>query len=566
MTDSTVPRVTRKLQLYCALAALVLYLPASWWGAPHATAANRTHAWGVDDETPLGSLGQVINIVQPSPDRNAGYPKMHSFLVTAAIAPYLGTLWLTGGIERISGEYPFGLRDPVTALRHMTWIAHALSALLAALAIAAGFEAAALAWDSRSALLGAVAAILSFPMFYYARTGNVEAALLCGIALLTAACARYVVLGATRGRALWVGVFAGAAVATKEAAAGVVLGAAAAIAIAELGKGRRLGEAARTWGWGALSALGVYALTSGAALDTRWWVRHMTELTGKLAEVEAHGNPAFSSFGSSLGGHMGLLLANVSQIASSLSAPGLVLAAIGLAISLGRERQRAWLVWPLLGYVGFLFVSLRIAELRYMLPASFILAFFAGRCVSVAWSSRNAAWKVAAAAIFVVTVSICGLRAASLTWQMLHDSRIAAGEWLAARTQTGDVIEYFGASETLPPLPAGVLSKREVEYGGMFVRYRADDARAQEIFDGLARRRPKFVIVVPDHTSAGDTEHPANLPPQLFASLVEQRLPLRLVASFRTPPLFPWLGEPRLDYPSMNPPIRVFAWSDASRE
>ena len=103
---------THRAPLAFAVFALALYVPGFWWGIPHATAPDRTHAWGTDDETPLGPLAEIHNIIQPKPDRNLGYPLMHSFVVSASYAPYLGYLWATGGLANISGAYPFGLADP----------------------------------------------------------------------------------------------------------------------------------------------------------------------------------------------------------------------------------------------------------------------------------------------------------------------------------------------------------------------------------------------------------------------------------------------------------------------
>ena len=69
-------------------------------------------------------LAEIGNIVQPSPDRNLGYPLMYSFVVATADAPYLGYLLVTGQLRGLSATYPFGLADPVRALQVLTWIAH----------------------------------------------------------------------------------------------------------------------------------------------------------------------------------------------------------------------------------------------------------------------------------------------------------------------------------------------------------------------------------------------------------------------------------------------------------
>ncbi len=538
-----------------ALLALALYLPAIGWGAPYATAQNRTHAWGVDDETPIGALGQVANLLRPSEERNAGYPKGHPILVTAAYLPYLGALWLGGGIEQASSEYPFGLKHPVRAIQRLAVIGYVLSALLAALAIAAGFHAAALVWDERSALCGGLLAAVAFPMFYYARTGNVDVPVLAFIALSAAALARCVVLGATAQRAAWLGAFVGAALAIKESAAGVALGTGVALVVACA----RQRAQARVLAASLAGALVVYALASGALLDTRWWLRHLAELAGKAEHLATGESPVARVFAMTPEGHWGLGRASFAYLSDALSAPGLALGLTGVAYALLAEPRRAWLAWPAFGYLAVVFLTLRSAQLRYMLPFAFFLALFAGRLVARALASRSPALRAAAGALFAAAIGLGLARGVALTWDMHHDSRYAAGAWLAERTQPGDRIEFFGASQTLPPIEPGVITAPATEFSGMFVVPRLDDAKANEIRAGWRERNPRFVLVIPDHTSTGALEHSLVLPPQLFASLVAGREEWRLVAEFHTAPLLPWLPLPALDYPTVNPPIRVFA-------
>jgi hypothetical protein len=157
------------------LASLVLYGSGLSWGIPHATAPDRDNSWGVDDGTPLEPLAEMHNIVAPSPDRNLGYPLMHPFMVSAAYAPYLAYLWATGGLATVSGVYPYGLTDPVRALAVLSLIAHALSTVLGAGLVLAVYLAGRRLWDRPTGVVAALFAMTSFPMFYYTRTGNVDA-------------------------------------------------------------------------------------------------------------------------------------------------------------------------------------------------------------------------------------------------------------------------------------------------------------------------------------------------------------------------------------------------------
>ena len=63
----------RRTPLLLALLAFVLYLPGFWWGAPEATGPELIHGWAVDDETPLGPLAQINNILHPQEVQNRAF-------------------------------------------------------------------------------------------------------------------------------------------------------------------------------------------------------------------------------------------------------------------------------------------------------------------------------------------------------------------------------------------------------------------------------------------------------------------------------------------------------------
>ena len=207
---------TPRIALILGLLALVLYAPGFWWGAPHATGPDRKNSWGVDDETPLGPLAEVHNIIEPKQDRNLGYPLMYSFMAATAYAPYLGYLRATGQWTDVSGEYPFGFKDPVGTLKALTYIAHLLTVLMGAGIVVLAFLGGTIIWDRRAGILAALFALLSYPMFYYSRTGNVDIPMLFFTALAFVLYALILKRGATNTRAAWLGAAIGFALATKE--------------------------------------------------------------------------------------------------------------------------------------------------------------------------------------------------------------------------------------------------------------------------------------------------------------------------------------------------------------
>ncbi len=98
----------------------------------------------------------------------------------------------------------------------------------------------------------------------------------------------------------------------------------------------------------------------------------------------------------------------------------------------------------------------------------------------------------------------------------------------------------------------------------MYVVARTDAERIEEILAGWDRRRPDYVVTIPDHTSPPGVPHSHTLPPALYQSLLSGGAGYRLVAQFQTARFLPWLPRPSLDYPTVNPPIRVFGRSGSS--
>jgi hypothetical protein len=92
-----------------------------------------------------------------------------------------------------------------------------------------------------------------------------------------------------------------------------------------------------------------------------------------------------------------------------------------------------------------------------------------------------------------------------------------------------------------------------------------------EALPSILAERPEFVVIVPQDINEnrhrlewrrGLNSVIAPLNTELFAQLVDESLGYRLVAKFQTPRLLPWLNRPFLSYPTVNPPVQIFARAD----
>jgi len=552
-------RVFDKTYLLLGLLALAVYLTGFGWGVPDGNSPDRAHSWGVDATVPLGPLAEMHNIIHPKPDRNLGYPLMHSFMVSAAYAPYLGYLWLTGGFRNPGAAYPYGFADPAPALRNLTLIAQFLSVVLAAGVVLAAYDAGRSLWDRATGIWAALLVMTAFPMFYYSRTGNPDVPVLCFTGLALAAFARVQAYGISAGRAIAMGIFAGFAVGTKEPSAASFL--LLPLGLIVLGrKGPRTGRTGlyTALGLAAAAALLAFGFGSGLFVDSERYFAHLEFMRERSRAVAQGGAIMIAPHPFTWSGNIDLAKDVIAATTAIMTLPGLLLAAGGLAWVAWRERSRLLFTLPALSYLAVLCLTVRVVQLRYLLPVSFTLAFFAARSVTAGWGARMRLYR-AVPVLGCLVLAAAFLKGADLTYSMIHDSRYSAGAWLEKRTEPGDRVETFGPQPNLPPLKQGVVSAQAIPFFGAMKRPRVDAAAVSEISRAWEVNPPKFIVIMPDYTSRKGEPYSRSCPPAIYRSLNDGSLGYTQVAAFESPRLFPWLSRPDLDYPTVNPPIRIYA-------
>lgn len=549
------------------LIALLVFLPGFWWGAPRAFDDQSIRSWGVDDEAPIGPLAQVHNIIEPKEVQNLGYPLMHSFMVTAAYAPYLGALWVMGDFRSPTGEYPYGLTNPVRSLKVMTWLAHLLSVLLGVGIVVAAYVTAQTLWGEQEAVWAGVFTVLSYPIIYYSRTGNVDGPALFFIAAGLAAFAAILRGGITVRRTAWLGLWVGFACATKEQSAASFLGVPAVLLwlawrdrTDDASRRSRLGlDSSHLWALGAglLACVLAFGLGSGLFVDPGRYFAHL-EFNRERIELLRSGEIAFMTYyAGDLAGNVTLFRLLGGYLANAVTYPGLVLAGIGMVTALRTRAAAAWFIVPLVTYMLVLFLVTRNGQLRYVMPASLVLGLFAARGIVIGLGTQSTLRSATAVAAGWI-VFAGALRATDLTYQMVRDSRYDATAWLEERLEPGDRLDFFGPDAKLPWMPEGVELERANEYRGAVFAPKRDAEAARRIRTRWALQRPDVILIMPDVSSRDGEPHNFTLPPEIYSELMAGSLGYELAEMFHTEPLFPWLPTPELDYPSMNPPIRVF--------
>jgi hypothetical protein len=550
-----------------ALLAFCVYALGAHWGLPDGSAGELIHAWGVDDEAPMGALGQLYGIVRDNPDANLGYPLMHPMLVGAVSAPYLLYRWSAGDLRPVQQEHPFGFEDPRRALRMLSWFAHLLSSLLAAGVVVAAYVTGATWWDERAGLWAAAFMLLCYPMFYYGRTANVD------MTMLFWAVVSYTVIlnsGFSPVQAVILGAATGAAVATKEPAAAAFVLLPVAIAVRHLGQlPRDHWQRWQTWKpfvIAAASTFVVFGFGSGLFLAPTRFFAHLEFMRTRLDEAATMDLSWVIRFPPTLQGNVEMLAAVSGYLARALTAVGLGLGVAGILWAAIRRQRSLLLVLPMATWLGVLFLSARVVQLRYFLPPAFVLAVFAGGAMYAASRSQTRILRniALAAASFALVLGL--FRGANLTVEMLDDSRHDATAWLAASLPPGSRLDFFGPYEKLPHLPPGVAFERAIEYYGALVPPALDAPAAAAVARRWRTSPPDAVIIIPDYLSAPGSEIGGACPPAVFDALMSGELGFELAAKFTATRLVPFVGRPPLDYPTVSPPIWIFVPSGRSEE
>lgn len=544
-----------------AAIAFCFYAIGTWWGMPQGTSAEFVKSWGVDDESPLGPLTEIHNILHPKPNQWLSYPLLYSFVTVAAYAPYMAYLLLTGGFSNPGAEYPFGFADPARALQTLTLIAHLVSAAMGAITVGAAYFIGLVLSDRRTATVYAALVLVSFPLIYYARNGNVDATSLAFVALTVAVLARISTAGFNTRLAVSLSVFGGLALAAKESAVGVFLPIPAILIYWHYRADASDARALKTpvFVRRALLCLAVsfvaFGLGSGLFVDPHRYFAHVRYLRELLATVAASGTRVASTYPFTFTGNLGYIGEMIGRTAAAMSLPGLLGALIGVFLA-ARSRTAAIVPAVLaIVYFAYLFATYRLAQVRYLLPLIFLLLFYVPYA---AVHAQNAALRFVARGLAVLALGFGSLNAVDFTYRMLLDSRYAAARWLQQELSAGETVSYFGVTENLPFLPPGVTAEPATASMSMYDQPQVDDAKVAEILAKWKSSPPRFIFIIPDHTQRYGVPYPHTVPPALYEGLLDGTLGYRQAVQFETPSLFPWLPEPVLDYPVVNPPIRIF--------
>jgi 4-amino-4-deoxy-L-arabinose transferase-like glycosyltransferase len=527
------------------LLAVVLYLPGIGWGLPYAVTPDRINPWGVDELAPLGPAAELYSVfVAPDPTFNPQYPLFHYLVQAILVGPYLAFLWLTGGLASPSPLYPFGLTDPISSLRATTLLTRLVSVLMGAGTVVVGYKTAVFLWSRTAGIIAGFLVLLLYPMFYYARTSNVDVP-----ALFWASLGFLVFVigfrdGLTTTRAILLGALAALATATKDASYAAFLPLGLVLAASHLRGQRRQGatwwQSARHLLFAFMSGLLVYLVASGLVFSPARFQQHLEFVTQGSGASDSSGVFYYST-PATLTGYLTILRRVVVHLDHSMGLPILLAAPVGVFLSWRHARSNLALLVAALGILGLVILPVRFVLLRFVLIIAYILALYAAYgLASLVQFSRQRARQVALAGV----VLACGwalLRGGDLTYQMLRDSRYELAQWLQQNAKAEHTVGYYGARQKLPPLDGAITTLPMAGRSGAH--------------DGATAVDPEFVLIIPQFSF--EPVHEWELAEEKYQALLRGDMGYERVLVLQTKSLFQ-----KRPITFVNPPVQVFVRQD----
>ncbi len=545
-------KTSRRAALVLALMAALVYLPLIGWGLPYATAPDRVRTYAVDELLPLDALAEMHNtFVISRIDRNYGYPWWHYFVLASVQAPYVAYLKLSGQLTASNGVYPFGLEDPVGSLRHLVLLGRLLSVAMGAGIVVTAYFFSTILWDHRTGVLAAILTMLSYPQVYYSRVGNPDVALVFWSGFGLVAFATILKYGLSSRRAIGLGIFAGLAMGAKDQGLVVFLPLGIALLFPRLNADSHGRYQFRPLVLGLLAVCGSYLLATGMLVDPKRHLLHVYYLFFQQSGVTwmPFYHPGLPR---NFDGIVEMIRRTGEGLEAMISIP-VLLAALGGAVVALRETPR-YLVLLLPVPILFLILTLPTGAVvyRYDYPLTFLLDAFAAS--ALIWLGVRHS-RHAMVALCVAAIGWRALVAIDLSYAQWRETRSFAAEWFQGHANAGDTIEFFGVEQYMPPLPAEIRSRR---IAGRQL-WKRQIGHGSYLIDYLMREGPRFIYVTPDHSSQPGMEHSGDCPPEVYRALLDGTAGYRLAAYFPTPTILPVaFSRPRLDYPAVSPPVRIF--------
>jgi len=438
-----------------ALLGLALFL--NFWGITRGL--PNVEDWDPDSIAPLGPLVYAKRLFYGEVWWEE-YPPFHYMLLAAIMAPYVGLLWLTGGIHNPQDTYPYGLVQPEIALSNFILIARSVNALMGVGLVGIAYQVGRNIFDRRTGFLTGLLFACCPLSVYYAHTANLEVPYLFWSALAILSLTRLTRALATK-HFVGLGVFTALAVATKDQAYGLFTLVPLALAVFCF-RNQRQGSPnlflRRAW-YGLVGFSLVYLVASNIPWNLSGWIEHVHYIMGS-------GSARYQTYPNTIAGHFGLAFHAVAHLANALNVPIFLCCLTGLLYAKRNQHAFFSLVVPFFSYyLTFLSVVLYVYP-RFIFPLIFLVLPLGGRVLSELWETQSKVARLFVGSVLVHAFAYGFFLDLQFTW----DSRYEAEEWMRTNLRPGTVIGTDAQPAYLPRFPKDVkvvkisISKDQIHF------------------------------------------------------------------------------------------------------
>lgn len=423
------------------------------WGLPN------TFSWSPDSSVPMTTLrGAMLGF-------SHGFVGQHQplqpMLIATLTAPYFAHLVMTGELDRsaIQRSYPWGLKDPVTALTVVIVIGRALSVAAHLVFIWAMFRMGLLIGGRVSGLAAGMLAATCYPITHYASVGAPEMLYVCLMAI--ALWAYLLVLRKPTVDLIAVLACASALSASVKFQAVPFFAGMLPVVSWVLWRARddrSLAVSRRPVLAMALTGTlvfgGTFVVANNIVLNPSGFTGYFTTtLSGTSKGPD--GVPKESPDAPEKDPRWGSSFAERSarRFADGVGYPVLLLAVLAVA-DMVRRRSGLLpaLLAPFLAY-GVFYWWVNKDILRYLFPMMLVCLAFAAYGWGVLWEAAQLRRHARPALIVAAVLSVAFLsaRAVSVSWEKAHDTRYDVERWFAAETGGAPVtVELYQTQHHMP--------------------------------------------------------------------------------------------------------------------
>jgi hypothetical protein len=429
------------------LALLCLSLFLNFWGITRGL--PNIDDWDPDSIAPLGPLVYAKRLLFGEMWWEE-YPPFHYMLIAVISAPYIGFLWLTGGIHTPTDIYPYGLTDPETALSAFILITRSVNALMGAALTAIAYKIGKEIFERRTGFITGFLFSCCPLSVYYAHTGNLEVPYLFWSALAVLSLV-ILVRTPTAKYFAWLGVFTALAMGVKDQAYGLFALVPFALAVFCLQDQKQGGprELLKHGLHGLAGFCVAYVVASNMPWNWTGWLEHISYIMGPSAS-------RYQTYPNTLAGHFALALHTLAHLANALNIPVFLSCLAGVAYTLkNRQAFLALLVPSVSYYLTFLSVVLYVYP-RFVFPLIFLVVPFAGRALSELWETKNKFARFFVTAVLVHSFAYGFF----LDLQFTSDSRYQAEAWMKQNFVDGTTVGTDAQPAYLPRFPKTVKVSR----------------------------------------------------------------------------------------------------------